>query len=39
MRLGRKFIGIEKRPDYFALACRRIAETPEQANLFSPTGR
>jgi len=37
MRLGRKFIGIEKRPDYFALACRRIAEAPEQANLFAPT--
>jgi site-specific DNA-methyltransferase (adenine-specific) len=39
MRLGRNFIGIEKRPDYFALACRRMAEAPQQANLFSPTGR
>jgi len=31
MKLGRKFIGIEKRPDYFALACRRIADTHNQA--------
>jgi len=35
MKLGRKFIGIEKRPDYFALACRRIAETYRQTNLFA----
>jgi site-specific DNA-methyltransferase (adenine-specific) len=33
-RLGCKFIGIEKRPDYFEIACRRIAETFAQAELF-----
>ncbi len=35
---GRKFIGIEKRPDYFELACRRIADAQAQAPLFAPTG-
>jgi site-specific DNA-methyltransferase (adenine-specific) len=37
-RLGRKFIGIEKRQDYFDLACRRIAEAYREADLFAPTG-
>jgi site-specific DNA-methyltransferase (adenine-specific) len=27
--LGRSFIGIELDPDYFALASKRIADTPE----------
>jgi len=35
---GRKFIGIEKRPDYFDLACRRIADAHAQGTLFAPTG-
>jgi site-specific DNA-methyltransferase (adenine-specific) len=38
LKLGRKFIGIEKRADYFNLACRRIAEIHRQANLFAATG-
>ncbi len=33
-RLGCNFIGIEKRPDYFELACSRIAEAHAQAELF-----
>jgi site-specific DNA-methyltransferase (adenine-specific) len=33
-RLGCKFIGIEKRPDYFEMACRRIADAHRQADLF-----
>jgi len=37
-RLGCKFIGIEKRPDYFEIACRRIAETYAQAQLFPTRG-
>ena len=37
VKLGRKFIGIEKRADYFELACRRIAEVHKQRNLFVPT--
>jgi site-specific DNA-methyltransferase (adenine-specific) len=34
----RKFIGIEKRPAYFDLACRRIAKANRQADMFAPTG-
>jgi hypothetical protein len=34
IRQGRKFIGIEKRPDYFDTACRRIAEAVAQPRLF-----
>ena len=33
-RLGCKFIGIEKRPDYFELACRRIGDAYRQGQLF-----
>jgi DNA modification methylase len=36
VKLGRAFIGIEKRADYFALACRRIADAHKQASLFAP---
>jgi site-specific DNA-methyltransferase (adenine-specific) len=35
VKQGRKFIGIEKRPDYFELACRRIADAQAQGALFS----
>ena len=37
-KLGRKFIGIEKRPDYFALACERLVDVSRQGELFAPTG-
>jgi len=37
-RLGCKFIGIENRPDYFELACKRIADAHRQADLFPPRG-
>ena len=37
LKLGRKFIGIEKRGDYFDLAQQRIAEAHRQRNLFAPT--
>jgi site-specific DNA-methyltransferase (adenine-specific) len=33
-RQGRAFIGVEKRPDYFATACRRIEEAYRQPRLF-----
>jgi site-specific DNA-methyltransferase (adenine-specific) len=36
LKLGRKFIGIEKRADYFDLACRRIEAAQRQGNLFAP---
>jgi len=36
MKLGRKFIGIEKREDYFGIACRRIEDAQRQGNLFVP---
>jgi site-specific DNA-methyltransferase (adenine-specific)/modification methylase len=38
-RLGRRFIGIEIEPRYFALACRRIEEAQRQGDLFVPTLR
>lgn len=34
MKLGRRFIGIEKRADYFELACRRIEAAHAQRDLF-----
>jgi len=36
LTLGRKFIGIEKRPDYFELACARLAEAYSQPSMFAP---
>jgi hypothetical protein len=36
LKLGRKFIGIEKRADYFDIACRRIDDAQRQGNLFTP---
>jgi len=37
MKLGRRFIGIEERADYFELACRRIDDAQRQGDLFAPT--
>ena len=37
IRRGRPFIGIEKDPSYFELACRRIDEAYQQRDLFLPT--
>jgi len=34
VNLGRKFIGIEKDPDYFEIMCRRIDDAHRQADLF-----
>jgi site-specific DNA-methyltransferase (adenine-specific) len=36
-RLGCKFIGIETRPDYFELACRRIEAARRERDLFAPS--
>lgn len=36
VRLGRKFIGIERDPRYFELACRRIEDAQRQESLFEP---
>jgi DNA modification methylase len=35
MNLGRKFIGIEIEPKYFAIACERIANAQRQERLFA----
>ena len=35
LRLGRKFIGVEREPKYFDIACRRIEEAAKQPRLFS----
>lgn len=36
LKLGRKFIGIEQREDYFDIARRRIEDAERQGNLFTP---
>src|SRR5262245_39149089 len=36
VELGRRFIGIERDPDYFALACQRIEAAVAQGQLFPP---
>jgi site-specific DNA-methyltransferase (adenine-specific)/modification methylase len=35
-RLGRSFIGIEREPKYFDIACKRIDEAQRQVSLFEP---
>jgi len=37
VNLGRKFIGIEKEPEYFDIACKRIQDAVNQPTLFSET--
>jgi site-specific DNA-methyltransferase (adenine-specific) len=36
LQLGRKFIGIEREPKYFDIACRRIEQAANQGQLFAP---
>ena len=36
MQLGRKFIGIEREPKYFDIACERIENAQRQTSLFEP---
>lgn len=36
VNLGRKFIGIERDPEYFDIMCRRIDEAHRQGDLFVP---
>lgn len=36
IQLGRKFIGIERDPQYFEIACRRIEQAVAQGQLFAP---
>lgn len=35
-KLGRPFIGIEREPKYFDIACRRIEQAANQGQLFAP---
>jgi site-specific DNA-methyltransferase (adenine-specific) len=37
MRMGRSFIGIERDPGYFDIACRRIEDAQRQNDLFAET--
>lgn len=37
IQMGRKFIGIEREPKYFEIACERIAAAAAQGNLFQET--
>jgi DNA modification methylase len=34
VKVGRKFIGIEKDPGYFDIACKRISEAFNQPDMF-----
>lgn len=36
IQLGRQFIGIEREPKYFDIACRRIEQAHAQGQLFAP---
>lgn len=36
VQLGRSFVGIERDPKYFDIACRRIEQAQAQASLFEP---
>ena len=36
VQMGRKFIGIEREPKYFDIACRRIEQAHAQGQLFEP---
>ena len=36
VQMGRQFIGIEREPRYFDIACRRIEDAQKQAQLFPP---
>lgn len=36
IQLGRKFIGIEREPKYFDIACKRIEQAAAQGKLFAP---
>jgi site-specific DNA-methyltransferase (adenine-specific)/modification methylase len=36
IQLGRKFIGIEREPKYFEIACKRIEQAMAQGRLFEP---
>lgn len=36
-RYGRRFVGIERNPDHFATACRRIEQAMQQPDLFIET--
>lgn len=36
IQMGRKFIGIEREPRYFEIACKRIQQAVDQPQLFEP---
>ena len=36
MRAGKKFIGIEREPKYFEIACKRIEQATKQEDMFIP---
>ena len=39
IQLGRSFIGIEREPKYFDIACQRIEQAVAQGQLFEPLPR
>jgi site-specific DNA-methyltransferase (adenine-specific)/modification methylase len=39
IQMGRKFIGIEREPKYFDIACKRIEQAAAQGSLLPPEPR
>lgn len=39
VQMGRKFIGIEREPKYFDIACERISNAQKQQTLFEPVAK
>jgi site-specific DNA-methyltransferase (adenine-specific)/modification methylase len=39
VQMGRKFIGIEREPKYFDIACRRIEDAQRMNDMFAPEAR
>jgi site-specific DNA-methyltransferase (adenine-specific) len=37
VQMGRAFVGIEREPKYFEMACRRIEDAQRQESLFDPS--
>ncbi len=36
IEMGRKFVGIEREPKYFEIACKRIEQATKQEDMFIP---
>ena len=39
VQMGRQFIGIEREPEYFEIACRRIEDAQRMTDMFAPVAK